>query len=288
MNKKDIYDPENNESLYSGFTNITNFSQDTWSTTPITICSQDTWATKPITNSSQNTLSKTLKTNSSQNTLLEKTESIKNIYSTQETELSQKKSLINLEQPMDKVVIDIAAICQEYSVVESMCDNDHTFILDEIPIMVDEFINIFYHDLNQFGINKSYCSDPKMMKYLSLEDTYRKINKKPFFLCNTILKSIENDLNLPRNCFTPNSLIEITGELTNIKSLCDLNCCSVLASLTWNNIKDTIKNYRENCVYKDKQIIPVLVISIMFKTPTPGVKINIIKIPYRIIKYKEI
>jgi uncharacterized protein (UPF0147 family) len=181
------------------------------------------------------------------------------------------------------VVIDVAALCQEYSPVDVTCDNNIT-ILDDIYIPLDIFIQIFYPDLNHFGIDKQICKNPTIFPFISLEHTYRSVNKTPFFLCNTILKGIENDLNIPRNCFTPSSLIEITKEFTNIKSLCDLNCCSVVASLSWDNILTIIQNY-ETC--HKKEVIPILTVSIMFKTPTPGVKTNVIKMPYRICSKKE-
>ena len=140
------------------------------------------------------------------------------------------------------VLIDVAALCQEYSPVDVMCNTNIT-ILDDIYINMDCFTKIFYPELNQFGIDKQIVHNQLLYPFISLEDKYRTVNKTPFFLCNTILKGIENDLNIPRNCFTLSSLIEITNEFTNITNLCDLNCCSVVASLPWDNVMTIIKNY---------------------------------------------
>lgn len=175
-------------------------------------------------------------------------------------------------------MIDIAAISQEYSHIDIAFDTNLT-LLDDIYIPLDIFIKIFYPELTQFGIEKQIGKNSSLYPFISLEDKYRTVNKKPFFLCNTILKAIENDLNIPRTCFTPTSLIEITNEFTNMKSLCDLNYCSVVTSLTWDNIMTIIQNYETN---HKKRVTPILAVSILFKTPTPGVKTNVIKIPYRI------
>ena len=178
----------------------------------------------------------------------------------------------------DTFMIDIAAISQEYSHIDIAFDTNLT-LLDDIYISLDLFTKIFYPELNQFGIEKQISKNSSLYPFISLEDKYRTVNKKPFFLCNTILKAIENDLNIPRTCFTPSSLIEITNEFTNMKTLCDLNISSVVASLTWDNVKTIIQNYETN---HKKTVIPILAVSILFKTPTPGVKTNVIKIPYRI------
>jgi hypothetical protein len=98
------------------------------------------------------------------------------------------------------------------------------------------------------------------------------------------LNNIENDLNVSRNCFTTESIIELTNELIKINSLCDINYCSVLASLPWSNIKKIIDNDTLSSDYKKKDKVICFVISVIFKTPTPGVKPNIFRFPYVIQK----
>jgi hypothetical protein len=201
-----------------------------------------------------------------------------------------------------KILIDVAVLCQEYTTVETMCD-DNIINLDEISISTECFQQIFYPYCENFGINKEYvCCNEDLYKYISFLPEYRNVCGKKFYLLEAIISNIEKDLNISRNCFTKESLVELTNEMICIKSLCDINCCSVLASLTWCNIIDIINNYKLikicNCkchVEKDCKIncgcdhtcsfcevIPILVINIIFKTPTDGVRNTIVRFNYRI------
>jgi hypothetical protein len=189
-----------------------------------------------------------------------------------------------------KIMIDVAVLCQEYTTIEKMCD-DHIINLDEIEITKDTFQNIFYPYCENFGINKNNIqSNSFYTQYISFLPEHRTVNKKKFYLLEEIISNIENDLNISRNCFTVESLVELTNEIISISSFCDINCCSVLASLTWNNILEIIENYtiiNENCGcnYSDNKtpVIPICVISIIFKTPTPGVKNTLVRFNYKIV-----
>lgn len=176
---------------------------------------------------------------------------------------------------MNKQFIDIAVICQEYTKLENNCDITNNIILDEIPISKDNFLEIFYPYGDNFGINKSIINQNNFIPFISFESQFRTINKKPFYLLEKIIENIESDLQISRDCFTTESLMELTHEFTKLKTICDLNCCSVVSSLPWTIVEDLIENSNKNAHY-------VFVISIMFKTPTPGVKNNIIKLSYLI------
>jgi len=193
----------------------------------------------------------------------------------------------------NKITIDVAVLCQEYTTIEKMC-HDHIINLDEILITKDLFQCIFYPYYENFGINKNnVCNNCSYQEYISFLPEYRTVNGKKFYLLEEIISNIESDLNISRNCFTVESLVELTNEIISINSLCDLNCCSVLSSLTWCNILEIIKNYsiiNDNCdctasnINTAKQkVIPICVISVIFKTPTPGVKNTIVRFNYRII-----
>lgn len=172
-------------------------------------------------------------------------------------------------------LIDIAVLCQEYSTIDVTCDNCNVTILDEIPISKKNFLTIFYPHGENFGINKTIATDNKYKTFISFDRT---INGQKFYLLEQIFKNLESDLNVSRNCFTTSSRIELSNEFANIKSLCDMNCCSVVASLPWSIVEDILQNY----VTKEK-ITPIFVVSISFKTPTPNVKDNVIKFHYKII-----
>jgi hypothetical protein len=190
----------------------------------------------------------------------------------------------------NKITIDVAVLCQEYTTIEKMCD-DHIINLDEIEISKDLFQCIFYPYYENFGINKNtICNNCFYQQYISFLPEYRSVNGKKFYLLEEIISNIESDLNISRNCFTVESLVELTNEIISVNSFCDVNCCSVLSSLTWSNILEIIQNYsiiNENCGCDSSsqkgQVIPICVISIVFKTPTPGVKNTIVRFNYKII-----
>jgi hypothetical protein len=181
---------------------------------------------------------------------------------------------------LDKIIIDFAVVCQEYTNIDITCDNNNTITLDEIDITKEDFCTIFYPTGEKFGINKETSLESKLIPYISLQPYHRSVSGKKFVLLETILKNLEFDLNISRNCFTTASKIELTNEFSNIKTLCDINSCSVLASLTWTNIEDLLHNYEINST---KTILPIFCISLIFKTPTAGTRETIIKLNYKII-----
>jgi hypothetical protein len=180
------------------------------------------------------------------------------------------------------IVIDVAVLCQEYTNVETMC-NDHIVNLDEIPISKELFQSIFYPYGENFGLNKDYvCNNKEIFPYISFLPEFRSVNNKRFYLLEELISNIESDLNVSRNCFTKESLVELTNEIFDIKSLCNINCCSVLSSLTWLNINEIVNNYKLVHNSCSENIIIILVVNIIFKTPTPGVKNTLIRLQYRI------
>ena len=180
--------------------------------------------------------------------------------------------------------IDIAVLSQEYTTVDLLC-HVHILNLDEIDITFETFQHIFYPYTETFGLNKTYLtSNSKLLYFISFLSEFRTINNKKFNLLEEIIGNIESDLSISRDCFTKESLVQLTNEIIMIKSLLDINCCSLLSSLSWKNVLDILKNYNyENsnstCTSK---IIPILVINVVFKTQTPGVKDTIVRFQYKI------
>jgi hypothetical protein len=179
----------------------------------------------------------------------------------------------------DRVIIDFAVVCQEFTNIDVTCDNNNIVTLDEIEIKKKDFCDIFYPTGEKFGINKEISLNSKFIPFISLQPSYRTISGKRFILLETIFKNLEFDLNISRNCFTTASKIELTNEFSNIKTLCDINSCSVIASLTWSNIEDLLHNYE---LSSNKTIFPIFCISLIFKTPTAGCRETIIKMNYKI------
>ena len=100
-------------------------------------------------------------------------------------------------------------------------------------------------------------------------------NCKKFLLIETILRNLEEDLNVTRNCFTTCSLIELNKQIGKIHSLCDINNCSVVCSLLWCNIVEILKEH--HCESGSEAIFTI---SVAFKTPTEGTYPTVIKFNY--------
>jgi hypothetical protein len=182
---------------------------------------------------------------------------------------------------LNKVYIDIAVLCQEYTHVGLMCDT-HITNLDEIPIPIHVFQSIFYPYKDNFGLNRDFLNNNKqLLPYISFSSEFRTTDGgRKFYLLEDIISNIETDLSVSRNCFTKESLVELTNEMTNIRTLLDIKCCSLLSALTWPNVLEIISNYTN--LYCG-EVVPVLIINVVFKTPTEGVKDTIIRFQYKLI-----
>ena len=180
-------------------------------------------------------------------------------------------------------IIDVAVICQEYSPLEVACDDFNVTNLDDIPISLENFKKLFYPFGENFGINKDIVNNDRedFMRYISFQSSARTANKLPFDLLEVIMSNIETDLNISRNAFTTASRVGLVNEFLNLKSLCDMNCCSVVASLPWSSIEEILKNFQRS--NPNKVIRAVFIISIQFKTPTAGVRPTTIKFVYTIV-----
>ena len=200
------------------------------------------------------------------------------------------------------LIIDVAVLCQEYTQVDFNCNNANIVQLDTIEITEDVFKHIFYPYGENFGMDKNIKNNKKVENYISFLAPHRTFKGgKKFFLLDEIINNIENDLNIPRNAFTTTSLIDLTNDLSKIKSLSDINCCSVLSSLPWSVITNLLDDFhlansdttnRTDTTYEtDEKTRPnqlIFVISVVFKTPTPGVRNTIIRFPYLLGRGTEV
>jgi len=174
------------------------------------------------------------------------------------------------------IKIDVAILRQEHTAIVLYSQN-HIVELDQINLTAETFKYIFYHCSDTFGINKHICNNHNFVQYITFEHPYRTINGVNFDLLSTIITNIENDLGTHRNYFTMDSLIDLTREMTNIKTLCHINCCSVITALTWTNIVDLLKNDVINI-----NTYIYLVISVMFKSANPDITPTIIRFNYNV------
>jgi len=183
-----------------------------------------------------------------------------------------------------ELIIDVAVLCQEYTQVDITCNNANIVNLDEIKITEDLFKKLFYPYGENFGIDKNTVNNQTITPYISFLAPDRKIGGKNFFLLEEIIKNIESDLNISRNAFTTTSLIDLTNEISNLKSLLDINWCSVLSSLPWSIITHLIEENHLANPHQKNTINVLFVVSVVFKTPTEGVRNTIIRFPYRIVQ----
>lgn len=180
------------------------------------------------------------------------------------------------------IYLDIAFLCQEYTSIDILPTNNHIIELDEILIDENTFKQIFYPYGENFGLDKNIRSKSNLLNYITFLPPFRSINNgKPFSLLDQIINNIEEDLNLARNCFTTESLIELTKEISSIKYLSDMNCCSLLSFLSWSNIMDIIRNDYINRHPSNLLKQTLLAVSVVFKNPDPRILPTIIKFKYR-------
>jgi hypothetical protein len=171
------------------------------------------------------------------------------------------------EQIKNAVTIDIAALCMEFTKLDKICD--HQIIdLDPINISIPRFKAIYYPQGESFGINKKIALNEEMVPYISFLHDHRTVKGKKFVLLDFILVSIENTLNLSRNCFSSNTMIELNNEIGILKTLCDIPCCSVLASLNWSSLEDSINTFKSIQTTNKETLEFYFRISIYFKCPS--------------------
>ena len=161
----------------------------------------------------------------------------------------------------NKMILDIAYLNKNLEQQICLTSNCHTVFLD--PICIDEitFKNIFYQN-NNFGIQ----NNPEFYEYITFRTPWRSVKLRGFSLVDTILSNIEEDLNVTRNCFTTDTLIDLTNELIQIKSLCDIPLCN-MTSLSWDQIVDRIREKYINSHDDNKFEIVELNITVVIKVP---------------------
>ena len=193
----------------------------------------------------------------------------------------------SLEEDKNEVkntcTIDVAALCTEITKIEKMCDYE-IIDLDDIPISIQAFKNIYYPYGETFGLEKKIASKEELSSYISFLPYDRTVNGENFYLLETIIRTLENTLNVSRNCFASDTMVALNKELGSLKTLCDLPCCSVLASLPWSILSDTMKTHRFLKKKDSGKLIFHCRVSIFFKTPTEGIPPIVIRFNYLLLE----
>ena len=187
--------------------------------------------------------------------------------------------LTNLSE--NTLCLDFAVLSQTYKSIKLDVCLNHVIELDPINIGLNDFLTIFYPFGDSFGINLQKMNvNSYLLNYISFLPLYRTFKGKNFSLLENIILNIEADLNVSRNCFTTSSLIDLSKELSEIQTLCDINCCSVLSSLTWSNVVNIIKNEQLTRVNNAPLDNIALVLSVIFVTPHDDILETIVKFTY--------
>ena len=179
------------------------------------------------------------------------------------------------------LLLDVAVLTQDYSSpIEIVSSDSHITELDEILITPEIFKTIFFPHGENFCINK--VTNPEFYKFITFLPPWRSVNSgQPFSLLELVISNIETDLGVARNCFETCTLIELSKEFSNIKSLCDIKFCTNACTLTWGNILNII---RTEAINRDK-LNPlnqtILVINVIFQTSNPNILLTVVKFKYR-------
>lgn len=175
-------------------------------------------------------------------------------------------------------MLDFAVVSFTYNAVNIQNTTDHIIYLDAINIDESIFKSIFYQT-NNFAINPNI--DNSLLNYISFNNVT--FNTGHFCLVDIIYENIENDLGLSRNMFSPCTNIALNKQLNSIKTLLDIvKTSTVICSLSWSDIVNTVK-----CQFDDVEPMPtnpevLLILTVVFSSPTEGVNNTIIKFSYKV------
>lgn len=176
-----------------------------------------------------------------------------------------------------KLVLDIAFLKKDMEKTITLSKNFHTIYLDTICICENTFKDIFYKSDN-FGITQN---DPDLYNFITFQTPWRTVSSRGFSLLDTIITNLEEDLNVTRNCFTTDSLLELSKELTNIKTLCDIPLNNAV-TLSWSQVINRIREKYINSLDENKFDTVDLCITIVIHVPIEGSYPTHIKFTYNI------
>jgi len=181
----------------------------------------------------------------------------------------------------DTLLFDVAVLSQEYtSPIAIVSGDSHITELDNIIITPEKFKTLFFpHGVN-FCINK--LTNTELYKYITFLPPWRSVQLgQPFSLLELVLSNIEKDLGVTRNCFETCTLIELSKEFSNIKTLCDIKFCNNACTLTWDNILSIIRTEATNRDNLNPLRQTILVINVIFQTTNPNILLTIVKFKYK-------
>lgn len=176
------------------------------------------------------------------------------------------------------VELDFAILCHAYTPIQKQQPGAKTIVLDTIQITEEEFKILFYSE-DRFGLKRGTVNT----NYISLESPFRIANGEFFSLLENIYTNAEECLGVRREAFTLESTMALNKEFSHIHTLEDLSGLSVVNSLTWTELINSIKNKLPNSFTRnDLRIFTRLGLNVIFKTPTTSVLPLTIKLVYEL------
>jgi hypothetical protein len=142
-------------------------------------------------------------------------------------------------------------------------------------LKVDGFTCNFVTSLEEFFKNENLIKN-----YISLLPDVRTKSPDgtPFSLLNEIYSNIQNSLLIGVEAIEPSSQIILNKEISNIKTLCNLHCQSLVNSLRWNDI---INMTLHNPEYDTNDTLN-LSVTLVFVSSTEGVPNLNVVVNYRV------
>ena len=195
------------------------------------------------------------------------------------------------------LTLDIAVISHNSNIEINIDSDVHNIYLEEIPITLTDFQELFYPDKRNFIIDEIICKNENNLIYTSFNPDLRKTDKGvPLNLFSNIISFYENDLNTSRNAFTPDSLICLTKEINQIQNISDIQSNCIDNSIDWETLIDIISNHYKQIINTDKSSIikntysfnkknlySNFIINVVFRSPNTLIKPIIMKITYKVI-----
>ena len=177
------------------------------------------------------------------------------------------------------IELDFAILCQAYTPIQTQQPGAKTIVLDTIQITEEEFKILFYSE-ERFGLKRNNTANTN---YISLESPFRSINGDVFNLLENIYVNAEECLGVRREAFTLESTMALNKEFSHIHTLYDLSALSVINSLTWSELINSIKNkLQTSFTAQDIRVFTRLGLNVIFKTPTTSVLPLTIKLVYEL------
>ena len=195
------------------------------------------------------------------------------------------------------LTLDIAVISHNSNIEINIDSDVHNIYLEEIPITLTDFQELFYPDKRNFIIDEIICKNENNLIYTSFNPDLRKTDKGvPLNLFSNIISFYENDLNTSRNAFTPDSLICLTKEINQIQNISDIQSNCIDNSIDWETLIDIISNHYKQIINTDnsniiknaysfnkKKLYSNFIVNVVFRSPNTLIKPIIMKIIYKVI-----